>query len=138
MLSSALAPALPVQLSCPLSVSEIPDNHPTVSTLLPRRRPVFVILAVLLIVIGYPLCNEVVGREAVPDFLGIDIGKAIYKSHFPASIVAAGLVIMAYLRRERPLWVLVLLALFAAFWLAFSTYFTLHALPFLCFRHWAL
>ena len=97
----------------------------------PLRRPVLTVIALLFIPIAYWLCCGVVRERAVPDFLGFDIGRAVFRSHFPASIIALGFIVAAFIRHERPRIVVVLLGIVAGAWFAFSTYFTLHAFPFL-------
>lgn len=106
------------------------DSSPD-STPLGRRRPVFVVLALVFMPIAYSLCSGVVRACAVPDFLGYDFGRAVFRTHLPASVLASALIVAALTRHERPRILVVFLGVFAAIWFGLSASWSLHALPFL-------
>lgn len=112
-------------------MDESSESYIKMGTWLSKRRPVFATATLILIPAFYWVSCLIVRERAVPNFLGFDVGRAVFRSHFPASFVALALAITALVRGERPRFGVMLLAAIAGAWFALSASFVLHAFPLL-------
>ena len=82
--------------------------------------PIVALVTLLYIPIAFTVCSYVVREASYEDFLGFDIGRAVTRSHLPASALALALSIWSLRRHERHLWLGYLLLTFSCLWLACS------------------
>ena len=96
-----------------------------------KTPPVLLIICITVAIMGYYWSGKFIQAHAVPDFLGFDLGKAMFWSSLPASSIALSTGLLSILRRERCMPLSIGICLFTALWFAPSFFFSTRASGFL-------
>ena len=96
-----------------------------------KSRPILLAVCIIATIVGYYWSGQFILAHAVPDFLGFDIGKAMFWSSLPASSIALSTGLLSILRRERFIALSIGVCVFTALWFASSLYFSARASRFL-------
>ena len=96
-----------------------------------KNRPVLLVACIIATIGGYYWSGKFTQDHAVPDFLGFDIGKAMFWSSLPASSIALSTGLLSILRCERFLPLSIGVCVLTALWFASSLILSAHASKFL-------
>lgn len=96
-----------------------------------KNRPDLLIVCIIATLVGYYWSGKFIEAHAVPDFLGFDIGKAMFWSSLPASSIALSIGLLSILRCEKFLPLAIGICFFTALWFASSLFFSARASNFL-------
>ena len=98
---------------------------------LAKNSPILLTVCIIATIVGYYWSAQFIQAHAVPDFLGFDIGKAVFWSSLPASSIALSTGLLSIIRRERFLPLTIVVCIFTALWFASSLFFSERASNFL-------